>query len=61
MDILDSWVAFVSIVVIVVGFVGILVSQLVIAFGWWSPVVFAGACVIGGGLYRLATIIERTY
>lgn len=61
MDILDSWVAIVAMLAIAVGFVGLVVSQIVIAFGWWSPLVFLAACAIGGGLYKLATIIEHTY
>ena len=59
MDTFDSYAVLVSVLVFAVGFPVLLVAQIVIAFGWWSPVVLFGAGVFSVALWKLSTLVER--
>ncbi|TRX42518.1 hypothetical protein [Corynebacterium guaraldiae] len=55
----DSCAVFLSVLVFVVGFPVLLVAQIVIAFGWWSPVVLFGVGVFSVALWKLSALVER--
>lgn len=55
----DSCAVFLSVLVFAIGFPVLLVAQIVIAFGWWSPVVLFGAGVFSVALWKLSALVER--
>ena len=55
----DSCAVFLSVLVLAIGFPVLLVAQIVIAFGWWSPVVLFGAGVFSVALWKLSALVER--
>lgn len=55
----DSYAVFLSVLVFAIGFPVLLVAQIVIAFGWWSPVVLFGTGVFSVTLWKLSACVER--